>query len=149
MKQRQPENQYYDITKNREKRRCKMNLPNDLLYSKEHEWIEVNNNNVTIGITEFAQSELGDIVFVELPEVGDTMTFNESFGSVESVKTVSELYAPVNGTITAVNEELEDNPEFVNESPYEKAWMITVDISDKTDLDTLLSPEEYQKQISE
>ena len=126
-----------------------MDLPNELLYSKEHEWIEVNNNNVTIGITEFAQSELGDIVFVELPEVGDTMTFNESFGSVESVKTVSELYAPVNGTITAVNEELEDNPEFVNESPYEKAWMITVDISDKTDLDTLLSPEEYQKQISE
>src|SRR5699024_12166042 len=106
MKQQQKQKKEYEITKNRKKRRCKMDLPNELLYSKEHEWIKVNNNNVTIGITEFAQSELGDIVFVELPEVGDTMTFNESFGTVESVKTVSELYAPISGTITKVNEEI-------------------------------------------
>jgi len=126
-----------------------MELPSELLYSEEHEWIKVDNNKATIGITEFAQDELGDIVFVELPEVGDTIEMDESFGSVESVKTVSELYAPISGTIKEVNEELEDNPEFVNESPYEKAWMITVEISDDTEIDKLLSPEKYQEQISE
>src|SRR5699024_10030658 len=129
MKQRQLESQYCDTIKTRE-RMVNMELPSELLYSKDHEWIKINNNKATIGITDFAQDELGDIVFVELPEVGDTIEIDESFGSVESVKTVSELYAPISGTITEVNEELEDNPEFVNESPYEKAWMITVEISD-------------------
>src|SRR5699024_376275 len=148
MKQRQIESQYCDTIKIRE-RIIKMELPSELLYSEEHEWIKVDNNKATIGITEFAQDELGDIVFVELPEVGDTIEMDESFGSVESVKTVSELYAPISGTIKEVNEELEDNPEFVNESPYEKAWMITVEISDDTEIDKLLSPEKYQEQITE
>ena len=92
-----------------------MALPNDLKYSEDHEWVKVDGNTVTIGITDFAQGELGDIVFVELPEEGDDLTQGESFGSVESVKTVSELYAPLNGKIVEVNEELEDSPELVNE----------------------------------
>src|SRR5699024_4390850 len=98
-----------------------MSLPNDLMYSKEHEWVREEGSELSIGITEFAQSELGDVVFVELPEVGDTIEIDEPFGSVESVKTVSELYAPVSGKVVEVNEELEDSPEFVNESPYDKA----------------------------
>lgn len=126
-----------------------MNLPKDLLYSKEHEWVRREGSDIRIGITDFAQSELGDIVFVELPEVGDEITVNEPFGSVESVKTVSELYAPVSGTVVEVNEELEDNPEYVNESPYDQAWMIVVEASDESELDNLLSAEEYEAYISE
>src|SRR5699024_271939 len=126
-----------------------MSLPNDLLYSKEHEWIRKEGSDVRIGITEFAQSELGDIVFVELPEVGDTIEIDEPFGSVESVKTVSELYAPISGTVVEINEELEDSPEFVNESPYEKAWMVVVEPSDDAQIDDLLSAEDYQAHISE
>src|SRR5699024_8090603 len=115
-----------------------MSLPNDLLYSKEHEWILNEGSDVRIGIKEFAQSELGDIVFVELPEVGDTIELDEPFGSVESVKTVSELYAPISGEVVEVNEELEDSPEFVNESPYEKAWMVVIEPSDEEQLENLL-----------
>lgn len=126
-----------------------MNIPKDLLYSKEHEWVRREGSDIRIGITDFAQSELGDIVFVELPEVGDEITVNEPFGSVESVKTVSELYAPVSGTVVEVNEALEDNPEYVNESPYDKAWMIVVEPSDDAELDDLLSAEEYEAHISE
>lgn len=126
-----------------------MSLPNDLLYSQEHEWVRREGSDVRIGITDFAQSELGDIVFAELPEVGDTIEIDEPFGSVESVKTVSELYAPISGTVVEINEELEDNPEYVNESPYEKAWMIVVEPSDDAELDDLLSAEEYQAHISE
>ena len=126
-----------------------MSLPQDLLYSKEHEWIKKEGNKVRIGITEFAQDELGDIVFVELPEVDDKLDLNESFGSVESVKTVSELYAPVSGTVVEVNEELEDSPEFVNESPYEKAWMIVIELDDESELDNLLSADQYQEVIDE
>src|SRR5699024_1001810 len=106
-----------------------MSLLNDLMYSKENEWVREEGSDVRIGITEFAQSELGDVVFVELPEVGDTIEIDEPFGSVESVKTVSELYAPVSGKVVEVNEELEDSPEFVNESPYDKAWMVIVEPS--------------------
>src|SRR5699024_1670473 len=102
-----------------------------------------------IGITEFAQSELGDVVFVELPEVGDTIEIDEPFGSVESVKTVSELYAPVSGKVVEVNEELEDSPEYVNESPYDKAWMGIVEPSNDEKLDDLLSAEDYEAHISE
>jgi len=126
-----------------------MSLPEDLLYSKEHEWIKKEDGNVRIGITSFAQDELGDIVFVELPEVGDTIEKDEPFGSVESVKTVSELYAPLNGEVVEVNEELEDSPEFVNESPYEKAWMVVVKPSDDSELDDLLSASGYQEVIDE
>jgi len=126
-----------------------MNIPKDLRYSEEHEWVKVEDDTIRIGITSFAQDELGDIVFVELPEVGDKVEASAPFGSVESVKTVSELSMPVSGTIVSVNEDLEDSPEFVNESPYEKAWMIVVKPSNISDVDKLLSPEEYEKLVSE
>ncbi|GAF21689.1 MULTISPECIES: glycine cleavage system protein GcvH [Shouchella] len=124
-------------------------LPQELKYSEEHEWVKTEDGNVRIGITDFAQSELGDIVFVELPEVGDEIEANEPFGSVESVKTVSELYAPVSGKVVEVNEDLDDSPEFVNESPYEKAWMIVVEPTDSSELDKLMSPSEYSSMINE
>jgi len=121
----------------------------DLRYSKEHEWVKVEGATMVIGITDFAQIELGDIVFVELPEVGDTITLNEPFGSVESVKTVSELYAPVSGTVVKVNEELSDNPEYVNESAYEKAWMVVIEPSDASELEKLMTAEEYEALVNE
>ncbi|RPF50356.1 glycine cleavage system protein GcvH [Aquisalibacillus elongatus] len=124
-----------------------MSLPKEYRYSKEHEWVKVEGDKVRIGITEFAQDELGDIVFVELPEVGDELDLDEPFGSVESVKTVSELYAPVSGKIVEINEELEDSPELVNESPFEKAWMVVVELSDESQLDDLMDADEYQKMI--
>ncbi|WP_215143729.1 glycine cleavage system protein GcvH [Exiguobacterium qingdaonense] len=122
-------------------------VPANLRYSKEHEWVEVNGTKARIGITDFAQSELGDIVFVELPEVDGTILLDEPFGSVESVKTVSELYAPVSGRITAVNEDLADSPELVNESAFENAWMIEVELTEESDLDKLMSAEEYEAMI--
>jgi len=124
-------------------------VPSELKYSKEHEWVKVEGNTVTIGITEYAQGELGDIVFVELPDVDDEINEGDTFGSVESVKTVSELYAPVSGKIVETNEELEDSPEFVNESPYEKAWMVKVELSDESQLDELLSADQYSEMIGE
>ena len=126
-----------------------MNTPKELRYTKEHEWVKVDCNTAIIGITDFAQNELGDIVFVELPEVGDEVAFEQPFGSVESVKTVSELYAPVTGTIVAVNEELSDSPELVNESPFEAAWMIKVELSNPSEVEALLTPEAYNEVISE
>ncbi|MGG5252106.1 glycine cleavage system protein GcvH [Neobacillus sp. SM06] len=126
-----------------------MDTPKDLRYSEEHEWVKDEGAKVRVGITYFAQSELGDIVFVELPEVGDEVTADEPFGSVESVKTVSELYAPVSGKVVEVNEELSDSPEFVNESPYEKAWMIVIEPSDKSELDKLMTADQYDKMTQE
>lgn len=122
-----------------------METPKGLKYSKDHEWVKVDGNVARIGITAFAQSELGDIVFVELPEVDDEIELNESFGNVESVKTVSELYAPLAGKVVAVNEELEDSPELVNESPYEDAWMIEVELSDESQLDNLMDADAYDE----
>ncbi|TMW72455.1 glycine cleavage system protein GcvH [Alteribacter natronophilus] len=126
-----------------------MSLPKEFKYSDEHEWVKDEGERVRIGITDFAQSELGDIVFVELPEVGDEVEANEPFGSVESVKTVSELYAPLSGKVVEVNEDLEDSPEFVNESPYEKAWMIVVEPSDPSEQDKLMTADQYEEMISE
>lgn len=126
-----------------------MSIPNELRYSKEHEWVKVEGEKVRIGITDFAQSELGDIVFVELPEVGDEISLDQPFGSVESVKTVSELYAPVSGKVVEINEELNDSPEFVNESPYEKAWMITVELTDNSEVENLMTAEQYEAMIKE
>lgn len=126
-----------------------MNAPKELRYSEEHEWVKVEGEKVRIGITDFAQSELGDIVFVELPEVGDEITVDQPFGSVESVKTVSELYAPVSGKVVEINEELNDSPEFVNESPYEKAWMVTVELSDNSEVEKLMTAEQYEEMIKE
>ena len=125
-----------------------MSIPKELRYSEDYEWIKVEGNKARIGITAFAQSELGDIVFMELPEVGDEITLGESFGSVESVKTVSELNAPLSGKIVEINEELGDEPQFVNESPYEKGWMIVVELSDESQIDNLLSAEKYEAMIS-
>ncbi|MDE1428361.1 glycine cleavage system protein GcvH [Bacillus licheniformis] len=126
-----------------------MSTPKELRYSEEHEWVKNEGDKVRIGITDFAQSELGDIVFVELPEVGDEIKADEPFGSVESVKTVSELYAPINGKVVEVNEDLEDSPEFVNESPYEKAWMIVVEPSDASEIENLMTAEQYEDMIKE
>lgn len=126
-----------------------MSLPKDLRYSEEHEWVKVEGDKVRIGITSHAQSELGDIVFVELPEEGDEIETDEPFGSVESVKTVSELYAPISGKVVEVNEELDDSPEFVNESPYEKAWMIVVEPADSSQIDDLMSAEQYEEMTQE
>ena len=126
-----------------------MAVPSEFKYSKEHEWVKIENTVATIGITEYAQNELGDIVFVELPETDDELNEGDTFGSVESVKTVSELYAPISGKIVEVNEELEDSPEFVNESPYEKAWMVKIEISDDSQLEELLSADQYSEMIGE
>jgi glycine cleavage system H protein len=126
-----------------------MTTPKELRYSEEHEWVKLEGETVRVGITHFAQSELGDIVFVELPEVGDEVTADEPFGSVESVKTVSELYAPLRGKVVEVNEDLSDSPEFVNESPYEKAWMIVIEPSNSSELDNLMTAEQYEAMIKE
>ncbi|MFY0543968.1 glycine cleavage system protein GcvH [Brevibacillus sp. H7] len=126
-----------------------MEFPKNLRYSEEHEWVRVEGNKAYIGITAFAQSELGDIVFVELPEVGATVKQDEPFGSVESVKTVSELYAPVSGKVVEVNGELETAPELVNSSPYEQAWMIVVELSDPSELDKLMDADKYEAMVKE
>lgn len=126
-----------------------MNTPKDLRYSEEHEWVKVEGEKVRIGITDFAQSELGDIVFVELPEVGDEIKADEPFGSVESVKTVSELYAPISGKVVEINEDLDDSPEFVNESPYEKAWMVVIEPSNAADVENLMTAEQYAEMTKE
>ena len=126
-----------------------MSTPKDLRYSEEHEWVKLEDGKVRIGISHFAQSELGDIVFVELPQVGDEIKIDDPFGSVESVKTVSELYAPISGTVVEVNAVLEDSPEFVNESPYEKAWMIVVEPADASEIDKLMTAEQYEEMTAE
>jgi len=125
-----------------------MSIPKELRYSKDHEWVKHEEGTATIGITDFAQSELGDIVFVELPAVGDEIKAGDAFGSVESVKTVSELYAPISGKVVAVNDSLEDSPEFVNESPYENAWMVKVEPTDSAESDALLTAEQYEELIN-
>jgi len=124
-----------------------MNVPADLKYTKDHEWVKVNGDEATVGITDFAQGELGDIVYVEIETEGDTIDANEVFGTVEAVKTVSDLFMPVSGEIIEVNEELEDSPEKVNESPYEDGWMIKIKLSDASELDTLMSADEYKEHI--
>lgn len=123
-----------------------MNTPAELKYTKEHEWLKDNGDGTaTIGITEFAQSELGDIVFVELEESGFEFSADDTFGTVEAVKTVSELYAPVDGEIIEVNEALEDNPELVNEDPYGEGWMVKIKITDSSQVEALLSADEYSE----
>ncbi|WP_419895415.1 glycine cleavage system protein GcvH [Macrococcus psychrotolerans] len=119
----------------------------NLKFSKDHEWVKLEDNVKVIGITDFAQSELGDIVFVELPEVGDEITTGSPFGSVESVKTVSELYAPISGKVVEVNSGLEDSPELVNESAMDQAWMIKVE-ADDSELDELMDQAQYDEMIN-
>ncbi|MEO1051262.1 MAG: glycine cleavage system protein GcvH [Bacteroidota bacterium] len=120
-----------------------MNIPESLKYTKDHEWIKVDGNTATVGITDFAQGELGDIVYVEIETEGEEVAHGEVFGTVEAVKTVSDLFMPLSGTVEEVNTELEANPEIVNEDPYEKGWMIKITISDTSEVDQLLSAEQY------
>ncbi|MBC2308859.1 glycine cleavage system protein GcvH [Listeria welshimeri] len=122
-----------------------MSLPKDLLYTEEHEWVKADDGSYIIGITDFAQDQLGDIVFVELPEVGDTVTKGDSIGSIESVKTVSDFYAPVTGKVVAVNETLEDEPELINSNPYNTGWILKLTEVEEADVTALLSSDEYEK----
>jgi len=121
-----------------------MNIPQELKYTKDHEWVRVEGDNVVIGVTDFAQKELGDIVYVDVDSEGDTVEVDEVFGSVEAVKTVSDLLMPITGEVIAFNEALEDAPELVNNDPYGDGWMIKVTISDASELDNLMSADEYK-----
>ena len=125
-----------------------MNIPENLKYTKDHEWLKVEDKVATIGITEFAQGELGDIVFVEVDTEGESLDLEEVFGTIEAVKTVSDLFMPISGEVTEFNETLEDEPELINSSPYDKGWIVKVNIADVSELDSLLSPEEYKNLIS-
>ncbi|GAB6181963.1 glycine cleavage system protein GcvH [Desulfotomaculum defluvii] len=126
-----------------------MNLQEDLKYTKEHEWVRVEGNRAIIGITDYAQDSLGDIVFVELPSVGESIEAENTFGVVESVKTASDLYAPVSGKVLEINEELSDAPEQVNQDPYGKGWMIIVEMSDTSELDNLMNAQQYKSMVTE
>ena len=125
-----------------------MNIPVKLKYTKDHEWVRIEGNEAVIGITDFAQSELGDIVFVEVETEGESIESEEIFGSVEAVKTVSDLFMPLSGEVLSFNSELQDAPEVVNSDPYGEGWMIRVKISDVTEIDALLSAEQYKDLIS-
>ena len=122
-------------------------IPDDCRYLDSHEWARRENGTARIGISDFAQDELGDVVFVELPSEGDDLAKGDDFGVVESIKAVSDLYAPVSGTVTAVNEALLDEPELVNDEPFGAGWMLDVELADESELDGLLSPDEYREQI--
>ncbi len=126
-----------------------MEFPEGLKYSKEHEWVLVEGTNATIGITEYAQEELGDIVFVELPEVGEKIVKDDPFGAVESVKAVSDIYAPVSGAVVETNEILPDNPETINDDPYGDGWMVRVELSDIDDLKDLMDADEYAEYVAQ
>ncbi|GAA0308132.1 glycine cleavage system H protein [Gracilibacillus halotolerans] len=126
-----------------------MNIPASLLYTNDHIWVKKEDGTLRIGVTEHAQSELGDIVFIELPEQGDQLKSGEPFGSAESVKTVSELYSPFNGKVIEKNSELEDKPELVNESPYEDAWMLVIEPENEADLDGLMTSEQYHSLLTD
>ena len=123
-----------------------MEVPNDLLYTIEHEWVRLKDNRATVGITDFAQGQLGDVVFVELPTQETELTKEQAFGVVESVKTVSDIYAPVSGKVVAVNKDLESQPELVNSDPYGKGWMIEIELLNSSPEQNLLSADQYEEQ---
>ena len=124
-----------------------MSLPEDLKYTKEHEWLKVDGETAIIGITEHAQSELGDIIFIEFPNVDQKIEKNEPFGTIEAVKTVADLFAPVSGKVIEINETLEDNPEFVNSDPYVNGWIVKVSISDISEMEELMYADKYGELI--
>lgn len=126
-----------------------MNFPANLYYSKDHEWVEIDGNRARIGITDYAQESLGDIVFVELPQVGDELAAGDSFGVVESVKSASDVYAPVGGKVVAVNEALLDAPQDINTDPYGKGWMIELELSDPGEVESLMDAGAYQELVKE
>lgn len=125
-----------------------MSVPADLKYTKEHEWLKIEGNVATVGITDWAQSELGDIVFVELPDVGAGVEQMEAFGTIEAVKAVSEIYSPITGKVTEVNAALDDDPMVINRDPYGEGWMIKIEVSDTAQLEQLLDSEGYKKLIA-
>lgn len=124
-----------------------MKIPADLKYTEDHEWVKVDGDKVVVGITDYAQNELGDVVFVEIETEGEELEHGDTFGTVEAVKTVSDLFMPVSGTVSEVNQALADEPELVNKDPYGKGWMIKIAVSDTGDLDNLLSADDYKKMI--
>ena len=126
-----------------------MEFPEDLKYSKEHEWVLVEANIATVGITDYAQDQLGDIVFVELPAVGDKVSKEDAFGVVESVKAVSDIYAPVSGKVLEVNDDLPENPEMLNEDPYGDGWIIKIEMNDPEELQDLMTAAEYEEYVAE
>ena len=123
-----------------------MNIPSDLLYTKDHEWIKIENGIATVGITDYAQGELGDIIFIELPEIGDSVQAKDSIGTIEAVKTVADIYSPMNGEISAVNINLEDNPDSINTDPYDSGWIIKLNNFTNND-DNYLTPDQYKSLI--
>ena len=125
-----------------------MNVPKELKYTKDHEWLSLDGEVATVGVTDFAQSELGDIVYVEVETLDETLEKEEVFGTVEAVKTVSDLFMPISGEVIEFNEKLETNPEVVNEDPYREGWMIKIRVSDENELNELLSSDEYEGEIS-
>ena len=123
-----------------------MNIPSDLLYTKNHEWIKIENDIATVGITDYAQGELGDIIFIELPELGDSVQAEDSIGTIEAVKTVADIYSPMNGNILEVNINLEDNPDSINTDPYDSGWIIKLNNFTNND-DNYLTPDQYKSLI--
>jgi len=126
-----------------------MKFPKKLRYTREHEWVLVEGSQATVGITDFAQHELGEVVYVELPKVGETVTKDEPFGVVESVKAASDVYAPLSGDVTEVNDDLSETPEMINDDPYGDAWLIRIEISDPAEVETLLSADDYKQYVEE
>ena len=124
-----------------------MNIPSELLYSKDHEWVKIDLNIATIGITDFAQRELGDIVYVEIESIGHNLTVEEVFGTIEAVKTVSDLFMPISGEVLEFNKILEDTPEIVNDEPYDSGWIIKIKVDDPSQVNDLLSPNKYKQLI--
>jgi glycine cleavage system H protein len=123
--------------------------PEDFLYTKEHEWIKIDGDRGTVGITDYAQQQLGDVVYVELPDVGATFSANDVFGSIESVKAVSELFCPLSGEVLEVNQGTADSPELVNQDPHGKAWIIVIRLKDSSETESLMSASDYQKYVEE
>jgi glycine cleavage system H protein len=124
-----------------------MDIPEDLQYTEEHEWVLVEDDVATLGITDFAQGELGDVVFVEMPQIGDLVQQLEPFGTIEAVKTVADLFAPISGEVVEVNTLLEDSPHLINEDPYGEGWIIKIRFSDQLELESLLSSDDYANQV--
>ena len=125
-----------------------MSKVENFLFTKEHEWVSIDDDMAIIGITDFAQNELGDIIFIELPEIGDKFEANDVFGTIEAVKTVADLYMPLSGEIIEINEQIDDNPECVNNSPYDKGWIIKININDSKEINNLLTHQKYKEMIN-
>lgn len=126
-----------------------MNIPSNLKYTDDHEWLKVDNNIAYIGVTDHAQNELGDVVFVEVETEGENLKKGDAFGTIEAVKTVADMFMPVSGKVLEFNEELDENPEIINEDPYEKGWVIKVELSDTSQVENLMTPEQYEAHVSE